>query len=291
MHGLRSSLAIAILLALGIFLILVGFIKLPYIAVETQTVAVITSNTYKAATTYTSATTIINTLEQALTSEKTYLNTITKLETTAYTKLNTRELLNMTTLITPDNPMIAVGPLYTDGAGLVRVFWVSDKTVELLVVDAAESVKQIYLNSTGSEGVEEITFNSSSLFYLVVENKSKEPTYVRIRVYFEQTIPVTSIYTTRVVETSVSTYVYTTTIYSGYTSVATLVDTVTTKTVYPTTVVKQVTQTRYQELTFSTAMGVFLVFASVMFIILLRRLRYVEEEAAGDYLGRNQTEE
>jgi len=276
---LRSAPAITILLLLGLFLIVVGFIRLPYVAVETQTVEVITYNTYRTTITYTSEKTLIKTLEETLTTAETYLNTVIRLETTTYTQLDIESLLNVTILMPGDAEQVMVGPLHAPRAGVLRVLWESNADINLLILDTKEPNPLTYLNATGSLGLESIQLDNPLSFYLVIMRRGlEERVYASITVYFEQAIPITRTYTVESTETSVSTRVYKTTIYSGYTTVATSLETTTTRTAYPTTVVKQVTQTRYQELTFSTAMGAFLVFASIMLIILFRRLRYAEWE-------------
>ncbi len=273
---MRSQLAVSSLIVFGVILVAFSLFRFPYTVTENETVVIQTSTTTTILQPYTYTTTI-ELIEQRPTT------------TTITTTITAKNLITATTLTTLSSTLfssseavassatpLVIGPFAVDAGRELHVRWRAEALVSLYLLNYSqlplEGKPQDWLAAaTGSGGEITLQTEQESSIYLLIYGGN---TITKIN---ELSIHLTWIENTTTIQTSTERKpttitkptTQTTTLYTEKQVTTTLTET--SKKFYTTTTAITVTETRYSSLNFTIVMGSFLIFAGIMFMLILSR--------------------
>lgn len=266
---MRAQLAVSSLIVFGIVLIGMGFVKLPYVSSFKDTVimqtsaASVTQFEEPITTVFTTSYTVLTAINTSLTTSM--VETVTSSTTVVQTLTR---LQNLT--LDPEKPLVA-GPLRLNSPSTVEVSWSSSTDMELYRAsgERLEQPSSWMLIGRGFSGVIMFDLAENASFYIVVRPVSNAGllTVMQISSSSVETVVQNKTRTTTVeAKTTVTTLTYATSSHVYTTLLRS------TKTDFFTVAVETtVTETRYADLSFMTAMGSFLVFVGLLLTVLLLR--------------------
>jgi len=265
----RAQLAVSSLIVFGIMLIGLGFVRLPYVASFKDTVIIQTST--ERVTQFEEPVTEVLTTSYTTVAEVAVRFTTSTVETTTGSRTVSRTLTTLRNMtLELDKPLVA-GPFRSNSESMVEVSWSSSSDVELYSAsgDVLHQPAGWALVGRGFSGVARFAVAGNTSFYVILKTVSNNGLLTAMQIssssveaVFEAGIRTTIVETKTTVTTiayTTSSHVYTTLLQS-------------TKTDFFTVAVQTtVTETRYADLGFMTAMGSFLVFVGLLLTILLLR--------------------
>ncbi|MEM4281538.1 MAG: hypothetical protein QW470_05275 [Candidatus Caldarchaeum sp.] len=263
---MRAQLAVSSLIVFGLLLIGMGIVKLPYVSSFRDTIIMQTS-TERPTEIMELATTVL-TVSYTTVAELDAKITTSTVETVTNSRTVTQTLISLENkTLEPDKPLLT-GPFKFNSPSTVEVMWSSNSDVELYRA-SGDGLGSWVLVGRGFAGVARFAVNGNTTVYVILKPVSNNGLLTAMRLsstgvetFVEERTRTTIAETKTAVTTlayTLSSKVYTTLLKS-------------TKTDFFTVAVETtVTETRYADLWFMTAMGSFLVFVGLLLTILLLR--------------------
>ncbi|MDJ0270178.1 MAG: hypothetical protein NXY59_06510 [Aigarchaeota archaeon] len=279
---MRSQLAVSSLIVFGVILVAFSLFRFPYTVIENETVIIQASTTTTILQPYTYATTLELIEQRPATTTITTTITAKNLITTTTIATISSALFSSSEAVASSTTPLIIGPFMIDAGRELHVRWRAEALVSLYLLNYSqlpiEGKPESWLAAaTGGGGEITLQTTQESPIYLLIygSNTITRINELRIHLTWIENTTTTQIKTEQKPTTITKTTTQTTTLYMEKQVTTTLTET--SKKFYTTTTAITVTETRYSSLNFAIVMGSFLIFAGIMFMLILSR-RVVQAE-------------